>query len=781
MPILESIPLPLTSLVGRDRAATSVRALLAQPDVRLVTLTGMGGIGKTRLAIQIANDAVPDFADGVVFVSLAALTDAALVLPTIAQSIGIVGPGIQTLEERLTRLLDGQRMLIVLDNFEHVMPATNALSELLKATAVVKMLVTSRTPLHIGGEHEFAVPPLAVPTSSSDFGEIARSPACALFEARTRAARHQFAIDDSNAATVLEICQRLGGLPLAIELAAARGKVLTPAALLTQLSRDLDLLSGGPADHPARHQTIRGAIQWSYDLLTQAQQRLFRQLSVLAGGWTLEAAESITAAPRISKLVDGLTALIDAGLMQHSPQSDGLPRYRMLELIRQFGIEQLAANGETAQTVQRFVAWCTGLAELAGAAFTGAGPGIWADTLAREIDNFRSALALLDDLGDHWAVLRLATSLAPLWSALGHQREGLQLLEMTLARVDATVDPVAVLRARLVAARLATTVDNFPLAEELASAAMREAMRSDDRAAQADAHCVLGNLARGVGDQPPAWIHYETALEIYRDLGDRYNTGYALVQLSKLGDLGTPDHPGNPADLAAAEARCREGLAIYWQLRNLWGIARASNHLGYLQYKAGRYAACADSSSEALRFFQESGNLSEGSQCVENLADVAGATGEYELAARLYGMADGLQERFGTPMWPYYRAEYQQEVARIRQHLPAETFRALWDSGRRLTDELLVEEALRAGEALASEPAPASSEPTALAYGLTSREIEVLRLLATGATNPEIAGTLFISVTTVKGHVQNMMRKLELSSRTALAAWAVRNGIAPTS
>lgn len=775
--ILESTPQPLTSLVGRDRAAVTVRALLAEPTTRMVTLTGTGGIGKTRLAIQVANDGAADFPDGTVYVSLAPLTDPEQVLPSLAQALGVIGPGIHSTEERLKRLLDGQRMLVVLDNFEHVMPAAAAITALLQSTRTVTLLVTSRIPLRISGEHEFAVPPLELPDERSDAAEIARSSACALFVARSRAARDDFAIDASNAGTVLDICRRLGGVPLAIELAAARSKALPPAALLKQLSRDPDLLSGGPSDHPARHQTMRGAIQWSYDLLAPEQQRLFRQLSVFAGGCTLDAAETISGSASMAELVDGLTALIDAGLLRQEPQADGSPRYSMLDLIRRFGISRLRDSGELDETVAAFASWCIDLAKQAGAAFTGDGPGIWAQTLAREIDNFRSALALLGSAGDRESILRLATALAPLWSALGHQREGLQLLRSTLDEYDEQADPDAVMRARLVAARLATSLDNFPLAAALATAAGAEAMRTDDRAADAGAHFVLGNLARGVGDQDSARSHYEAALDIVTAAGDAYNIGYALVQLAKLGDLGSPDHPADPADLAAAEERCREGLAIYQKLRNHWGIARAENHLAYLHYKGGRYAEALEEAARALELFQESGNLSEGSQCVENIADVAGATGASELAARLYGMAESLQERFGTPMWPVYRIEYAQEVARVRVRLTAAQMDAAWNAGRRLPDDALIAEAIAAARQLTVAPPP-STTPSPLPSGLTSREVDVLRLLATGATNPEIAETLFISVTTVKGHVQSIMRKLDMSSRSALAAWAVRSGIA---
>ncbi len=778
MPTFDPIPRPLTSLIGRDHAGEAVRRQLARSDVRLLTLTGTGGIGKSRLAIRAATIAAPDFPNGVVFVHLSPLTDPALVLPTIAQALGIGGPGIRSIEQRVTGLLDGQRLLIVLDNFEHVMPAASEITALLRSTRNATFLVTSRTPLHISGEHEFAVQPLDLPATPNDPVEIARSPAVALFEERTRAVRDDFRVDVSNAATVLEICRRLDGVPLAIELAAARGKALPPNELLRQLARDIDLLSGGPADHPARHRTMRGAIQWSYDLLPPVQQRLFQALSVFAAGCTLDAAELVTASARVSELIDGMTALIDAGLLRLEPQPDGQSRYRMLDLIRRFAIERLQENPEQDEIVQRFANWCVDLAERASTAFQGAGPGVWAETLVREIGNFRSAITLLDARGDQVSVLRLATALAPLWSALGHQREGLHLLTSTLARMGDGSQPEATLPARLLAARLATILDDFPLASDLARSALTDATASDDLAAAADAHCTLGNLARGTGDGLAARAHYAEALAIYRTAGDRYWIGYVLVQLAKLGDFGSPGRPGNPADLAAAEAHCQEGLAIYRELQNLRGIARALNHLGYLQYKSGRFAASAANVGEALRLFRQIGDLSEGAQAIENLADIAGAAGHPDLAARLYGMAEIVQERFGTPMWPVYRAEYEQEVGRVRAQLTPAEMQSAWEAGRNLPEDAVIAEALAASARFAiSQPAP----PEALPSGLTSREVDVLRLLATGATNPEIAAALFISVTTVKGHVQNIMRKLDLGSRSALAAWAVRRDLGPPS
>ncbi len=769
---LEVPPQPLTTLVGRDSAAAAVLQQITQPEVRLLTLTGPGGIGKTRLALQVANDAIDHFPSGVAFVALSPLTDPRLVLPTIAQAIGVVGPGTHTIEERLVRALDRQHILIVLDNFEQVAAAALPLAELLKATRDVRFLVTSRVTLHISGEHEYAVLPLDLPPAGAG-ADLGRFSACALFEARTQAVHRDFLIDDSNSATVLEICRLLGGVPLAIELAAARGKALSPAALLDRMTLDLDLLSGGPVDQPPRHQTMRAAIQWSYDLLSSEQQRTFRLVSLFAGGCPLDAALTVVAPERPTTLLPNLFALIDASLLFQAPQPERTPRYWMLDLIRRFGMEQLEATGELNGGVLRFTDWLTQLADRAGAAFVGAGPGDWATTLEREVPNFLAALTLLDRAGDVAALLRLTTALGPLWSALGHQREGLHWLTLALEHADAATPAPLVLRAQILATRLATAMGDFSRAEALAATADRLAQQSGDITALADAACTLGNLARGIGDQSEARNRYETALASYRELDDQYNIGYTLIQLAKLGDLGLPERPGNPGDIAAAEAMCREALSIYRALGNMWGMARAINHISYLKLKAGRYSESATFAAEALTLFTQSGNLSEGSQCIENLADAAGALGQGELSARLYGMAEGLQERLGTPMWPTYRTEYEQEVGRVRALLDPGALEESWQAGRALSDDAMVAEALAAAVVLEETP-PATPGTAPSLYGLTTRELEVLHLLATGASNQQIANTLFISVTTVKGHVQSIMRKLDLSSRTALAAFAVR-------
>jgi predicted ATPase/DNA-binding CsgD family transcriptional regulator len=778
----ESLPQPLTSFIGRDQTTDDVIQLLLREDVRLVTLTGPGGMGKTRLAIRVASETGKQFDDGVVFVGLAPLIDPELVLPTIAHSLGVLGTTGRPLVERLIQSLSNRRLLIVLDNFEQVSAAAGSLAALVAASSMASFLVTSRVPLRISGEQEFAVPPLEVPPAAfPGIDAVAENPSVALFVNRARSVLPAFQLDDSNAVPVVEICRFLEGLPLAIELAAARVKFLPPQRLFERLSKSLDILTGGPQDQPARLQAMRATIGWSYDLLSPVQQSVFRRLSMFAGGLSLEAAERVCdealmgISPTGEAPLEILMALIDASLLIQEAGFDGEPRIAMLETIRQFGLEQLKGGPDEDVAREWLVKWCVDVADQARAAFSGRGPGTWGKRLLQEYDNQRAALTALAESGSHDGVLRLATSLAPLWLALGNEREGYRWLTEHLDRRGGRPDTITV-GAELLAARLANALGDLDAASALVARGREHATAIEDSSGIADAHCILGNIARGLGQQDAAQTHYLEALERYRDLEDRYNMGYTLVQLAKLGDLGSVDRPGSPEDQARSQQYCAEAIALYRDLGNTWGTARATHQLAYVTYKRREYMAAARLSTDALRMVWEHGDLTEAAGCFEDLADIATALGHPLEAARLYGVAEGLRERLGVPMWPSYRDEYEREVAVARNALDADAFDRAWHAGRDASLSAAVDTAL----AFVESVQPASSRmatalelrPAKERFGLTERELEVVRLLAEGYSNQAIADALFISLTTAKGHVRNIMAKLNLDSRTAVAAWA---------
>ena len=416
-PLPSTLPAPVTLLVGREDELAEVVALLVRPEVRLVTLTGPGGVGKTRLALAVAAEVEPDFPDGAVYVDLIPVAEPGALGAAIARTLGLRESEDEDLDEALRRLLRERELLVLLDNFEQVLTAAPVLSNLLAACPGLTLLVTSRTVLRLSGEHAYPVPPLALPaprgrTHSLSAADAAAAPAVSLFVARAAAAKPGFALDDTNAALVVEICHRLDGLPLAVELAAARIGALPPAALLRRLERRLPLLAGGPRNLPGRQQTMRDAIAWSYDLLSPTEQALFRRLAIFAGGCTLEAAESVAApAPRGVEggsadvgidVMNGVIALVQQSLLQQREDQNGEPRYLMLETIREYGLEQLAANGEEVDTRRAHARFFLSIAERPA---DGSEPV--EDRLEADHDNLRAALAWTIE-HDPESALRLA-------------------------------------------------------------------------------------------------------------------------------------------------------------------------------------------------------------------------------------------------------------------------------------------------------------------------------------------------------------------------------------
>src|SRR5215469_1347237 len=394
--VTPSLPVSLTQLVGREQEVQTLHALLSRPDVRLLTLTGTAGVGKTRLALEVARNLVQDFADGVHLVSLAPLSDPALVIPTIAHRLGLTLSGPEPVLERLKISQRDKHRLLLLDNFEQVIQASTLLVELLEACPDLKLLVTSREVLRLRGEYQFAVPPLALPDKShlSDAESLPHVAAVNLFLQRAQAIRPDFQLKTDNAATIAQICVRLDGLPLAIELAAARVKVLAPQALLARLNRRLHILTGGAHDLPLRQRTLRNTLAWSYELLTEEEQRLFRRLSIFVGGCTLEALEALCAAldEGTDQVLEGVSSLIDKSLLHQTEQEGEEPRLVMLETLREYGLECLAMQGEMESTQQAHAEYYLALAEQAEPHLKGAEQGRWFARLEQEHDNLRATL-----------------------------------------------------------------------------------------------------------------------------------------------------------------------------------------------------------------------------------------------------------------------------------------------------------------------------------------------------------------------------------------------------
>src|SRR6266516_2111363 len=443
-----NLPVPSTVLIGREREVATVAHLLRREDVRLLTLTGPGGIGKTRLGLQVAAELSELFTEGVYFVNLAPIRDPEFVVPTIAQTLDVKETADQTLLDHLSAFLREKRLLLLLDNFEQVVDAARQVAALLAACPKLKIVVTSRMTLHVQAEHEYAVPPLALPDPKRlpDLAALSQYEAVALFIARAQAVKPDSQLTNANASAIAEICVRLEGLPLAIELAAARIKLLPPQALLGRLGQRLTVLTGGARDAPARQQTLCNTIAWSYNLLDATEQRLFRWLSVFVGGCTLEAVEAVCAFLDISTeavwVLEGVASLIDKSFLQQKEQEDGEPRFVMLETLREYGLEALAASGEMESTRQAHATYYLRFSQEAEPKLPGPQQVMWLERLAQEHDNLRAALRWLVEQGESGQpesqekALRLGTALRWFWSVRGHVVEGCHWLERALAKSD---------------------------------------------------------------------------------------------------------------------------------------------------------------------------------------------------------------------------------------------------------------------------------------------------------------------------------------------------------
>ena len=856
-----NLPGQLTLLIGREQEVEAVCILLRRPAVRLVTLTGTGGVGKTRLGLQVATDLLDDFTDGVCFVSLAPISGPDLVIPTIAQALGIKEAGEQPVAELLQAYVRDKRLLLLLDNFEQVLAAAPWLSGLLADCPQLKILVTSRAVLHIYGEHEFPVPPLTLPdlTHLPGSESLLQYAAVALFLQCAKAARPDFQMTPANTRAVAEICVRLDGLPLAIELAAARVKLLPPQVLLTRLAHRLQVLTSGARDAPVRQQTLRNTLAWSYDLLDAEEQRLFRRLSVFVGGCTLEAVEGLytSLGEMPADVLDGVASLMDKSLLRQTEQEGEEPRLLMLETIREYGLEALAASGEMESTWRAHAACYLALAEDAELELGGPQQAARLGQLEREHDNLRAALQWsLEQAGDEGAredersmeiALRFGGALRGFWRVHGQISEGRNFLDRALAAREGS-EAFVQAKALIAAATLAYIQGDYERAETLCKESLalyREledlpgmahslhelGLVSSTRGDIATARSLLAEslaLARAVDDeQLVSWalLHqgqvesgqgeyararalFEESLAIHRRLQNKRLIAQTLSQLAQVLFVSQSDQAKVPSlleeclvvsreigftqgiaaafwlsgqvalgqgDLVTARALAEKSVVLYKEMGYRHGTAESLSALGKVLAAEGDYAAAQALDEESLAL---SGALDEKwviAACLVGMGEIVAAQQKLAWAAQLWGAAEALRDAIGVPIQPVERADYERSLSAARVHLGERAFAAAWAQGRSMTPE----QALAAqGQKPTPTPTTTMIPPPTYPAGLTARQVEVLRLVAGGLTDVQVAEKLVLSPRTVHAHISSIYSKLGVTSRSAATRYAIEHHLA---
>jgi non-specific serine/threonine protein kinase len=810
-----NLPTHATALVGRDREVADLRQLLLSDDGRLVTLTGVGGCGKTRLALGVAASLIGSFKDGVRLVELAAVVDPALVPQAVASVLSVRERSDRSLRDALVAHLARRQVLLVLDNCEHLVKVCAELADtLLQGCPGVRVLATSREALHIPGERAWRVPSLAIPDPHSIVRpeQLTRFAAAQLFVERAQAVQSNFGVTPRSAPVLAAICARLEGLPLAIELAAAWVRALGVEQILERLDDVFGLLVGGSQLGPSRQQTMRATLDWSYGLLAPSEQIVFQRLAVFVGGWSLEAAEVVCSGGGVApqEVLGLLTRLVDASLVQVDEQ-DGRARFRLLEPVRQYAQARLEASGEM-DAVRLLHATCfERFAERWEPAANVGGPRREAAHAALELeqDNLRAALRWCLDQGDAAMGFRLGRAHWNLWVVQGAFSEGRAWLTQLAALPDAANDPAMRAVAQSIEATLAWRQGSYARALELQKEALPLLREADDpwplHAALAD----LGLIAQLQGDFRAAQTHFDESLGVARTAGDRVNEAIALQNLAQLA-LVQEDYPTAYArseaslavaraagdawavslslgrlglvalrqgDLARAGRLAEEAVALRRQIGERYLLASSLDLVGQVAMAEGHNAEARAALRESLHLRRDQGDRAGIADTLESIAALAATEKQRERAVQLAGAAARIREEIGTQQYPMKRAMLDRWLVPVRQALGTETTTLAWEAGRDMAVEQALDLALAATEAPATRANSPPERSAQQVAGLSPREREVAGLLALGLSNRQIAQRLVVTERTVAAHIEHILDKLGFASRHQVGTWANEHGL----
>lgn len=740
---------------------------------RLVTLTGPGGSGKTRLALRVATDVIDQFPDGVWWIELAALADETLVPQAIANAFGVREVPRQTLAETLIAHLRPKELLLVIDDWEHLVTACAYLVErLLRSCPLLKILAASREPLAIPGENLYQVSTLSLPASIEDSPvKLLESESVRLFVERAHSVTPLWELTPQNARSVAQICRRLDGIPLAIELAAARVKVLKVEHIAARLDDRFNLLTTGSRTALPRHQTLRATIDWSYDLLPEDARLLFRRLAVFAGGFALDAAEHVCSDRPLAlpTILDLLTRLIDRSLVVIDQQHDE-ERYRMLETIHEYARDKLNESGESEHVHTHQLDYFMKFAEQAEPQLTGPAQGDWLKRLERDHDNLCAALEWSRrEHIDALPGLRLAGALWRFWYMRGYYSEGSRFLQEAIRR-DRSGSPAARAKALNGAGLLAHALGDYEGAQTFLQESVELYKQVGDERGTAFALTNLGLQFYSQHKFEPATMLLQSSLDLARKVGDKQLVALALNGLGEVARY--------QADHARARELYTESLELARASGDTQRIVEPMFNLGAVAHRQGDDTAARSLLMEGLKISQQVGDMRLIVAYLGGLAGVWGALGEGERAARLFGAADRLRGEIQYQLEDIDRAEYDRDLTAVRAAMSAESFETGVAQGRALTLDHAIEYALEPPREQAAHP-PISGKAAAQTFGgLTARERQVAAHIAQGESNHEIAEALVVSERTVESHVTNILNKLGFTTRAQIRKWGQENGLA---